>query len=493
MARRRRIPRLVAPGSQTSEVLAAILLAIAILFGAVAGQAVSTARFVVGGLGGLLFFLIAMSGRVSAIRLLFIWMILLGFIRRLLIPFAGWSLEDPLLLVGPAGAILIWLNGRHESPRRRDALSFFALLFLIWSIGQILNPLAGSVVLGLKGALFWIPPILWLFVGKTFPIKLHRNLATIIMVMAIPVAIHGLYQNAVGLLPFEYTWVGVSGFGSSIFFEGFKIRPFATLSSPQEYGVFLALANTFVWGTVLARQKHLPWRLMLQGLLIFAQFLQGTRSTFALTLLMFFVTSIVWTKSAGLKMALVGIAIALVGVVKLDLLPTDFGEGGIATAIEHQVSGFQNPEESTAGLHADMIQEGFEKAWAHPLGLGTGVTTRASEKAGTFGGTTEADITNVFISFGIPVGLFYLLFLLIAFTTSLRRFYLYKTGYAIAAFGCLIVVFGNIWNGGLYATVAILWFTIGGLSRPIDEELKESLAQGVPAEEPTAAPLPVPV
>lgn len=477
------LPKLFAPGGNLTEFLLGLIIALAVGFGSIAGQQVSVARFAVGALGGLLFFLISLNGRTTALRLVIIWVVYLGLLRRLLIPLAGWSERDPLLLVAPACALMIWLNGRKGSPTKRDGITFFGLLFLIWTIGQIFNPLQGSVALGAQGALFWATPVLWLFVGRTFHLREHIKLSNLVMWISIPVALHGLYHNVKGLLPFEYTWVGVSGVGVSIFFPGFKIRPFSSLTSPQEYGAFLAVAICFVWATVLMRKRFMLGRVVLFLYLLTALFLQGTRSTFALTLAMIFITTIVWSRNLAFKMAMVGLALGVVGIVKTVPLPTEWGDGGVAAAIERQIAGFQNPEESTAPLHKQMIVDGFETSWKHPLGLGTARTTRAAEKAGQFGGTTEYDMANVFVSFGVPVGAFYLLFMMLVGVMAFRRFRINRTAYSLAALGLPIVVFGNIWNGGLYAVSAILWLTFGGLTRSFEEEAEaEESEPDVPDE-----------
>ena len=72
-----------------------------------------------------------------------------------------------------------------------------------------------------------------------------------------------------------------------------------------------------------------------------------------------------------------------------------------------------------------------------------------------------------------------------------------KTAYAVASFGCLIVVFGNIWNGGLYAVSAVLWMTIGGMARPLTEEIEEEVEaertrEVVYGPHPAYSPSPVP-
>ncbi|MCA1839413.1 MAG: hypothetical protein LC723_03660, partial [Actinobacteria bacterium] len=377
---RLRVPRLFAPGSSNSELVLGLVIAMSI--GVVAAKQASIARVFVGIFGGLIFFLISMNGRITALRLAIIFLVFMGLIRRLLIPFAGWSEQDPLLLVGPGCAFMIWLNGKANIPKKRDALTLMAIFFFIWTFAQIVNPAQGSLASGLFGAIFWLPPLLWFFVGRTFPESIHRKIAGLIVICAVPAALHGLYQTFFGLLPFELHWLGVSNIGASVFYEGFKIRSFGPLTSPQEYGDFLVVAIAILYGTILARHRIMWLRLSLLFFLLFALFMQGSRSTFALAFLMLALTSIFWVRNLGAKILITFGVAALVFIFSLLPAPKDAGTTGASAAVNHQLSGLLNPGGSTTGLHADMISRGFAKAWNHPLGLGTSPVTILSVKQG---------------------------------------------------------------------------------------------------------------
>lgn len=469
--------RLLPPNSKVTERIFALILAVGVAFGLIAGQAISIARLGIGIAGGIVLFLVSTTGRLTALRLILIWLAYIGFVRRFLIPFAGWSEQDPLHLVAPAAAVLIWLSGRKEAPQRKDAITVFGLLFLAGTTAQILNPHEPSILLSLKGLLFWVPAAIWLFVGRTFDLSVHDKIIKLVGILSIPIAIHGLFHSTQRFFPFEYTWIGVSGIGpGNIFFENFRIRSFSSLTSPQEYGVMLAFGICVVWGTILARKPHRGLRFLHLTLLLVALFLQGTRHTFALVFIMLFLTGILYSKNFAVRISLTAIAVAIVFVVQMQMLPTELGDSPIVVPIEHQIRGFQNPEESTAGIHLDFIQRGFERSWNYPLGLGPGFVSIAAVKTGDEGGGTEFDVSNVFSALGIPMGLFYLMFIVTVFFVALRRFVYHRSPYTITTLGMLIVIIGNWWNGGLYGAIAILWLTIGGMTRPLTEfnvELEE--------------------
>ncbi|HVF12106.1 MAG TPA: O-antigen ligase family protein [Actinomycetota bacterium] len=464
------LPRVFAPGAPVSELALILTLTLGIAFGALAGKEVSTARYILGGLGGIIFFLIASSGRITALRLIMIWLVMLGLIRRFLIPFAGWSPNDPLLLVGPACAFLIWLNGRQNSPKKLDAITLITLFFMFWVGGQIFNPNQSSIMVGLQGALFWFPSLLWLMVGRTFPLKIHRSIIHLLMVLSIPVALHGLYQTYVGLLPFEYTWVGVSGFGESIFYAGFKVRSFSTLVSPEEYGIFLSVMCMFWWSKILMEEKDRIWRIPLFGFLVWALFLQGSRGIFLFFMVGIFVTGLMRLRGFPARLALVGVAVMGIGLASQAEPPKEQGAGA-DQVVNHQLRGLLDPfsEEGTGPLHLRLVRDGFERSWENPFGLGPASTTLVSKRATGDTFQTENDLSTVFVAFGILMGVTFTMFIVILYSVAGRRFRLNRNWYTLAVVGMLVAATSRTWAGSHYAVTSIIWFTLGGLCRPVEE------------------------
>src|SRR5688500_16708462 len=107
---------------------------------AVATQITEVARLFIGVAGLFVFILITVSDRDLALKMITIWLIFLGFIRRFLIPFAGWSAQDPLLLVSPAVALVMLITARRFGPPPRTLSASLALFLLLWSGVQVLNP-----------------------------------------------------------------------------------------------------------------------------------------------------------------------------------------------------------------------------------------------------------------------------------------------------------------------------------------------------------------
>jgi hypothetical protein len=91
----------------------------------------------------------------------------LGLIRRELIPSIGYQSNEPLTLIGAAVGTILFI--RIASNRWITLKNFtvkIAIALLAVMIVQIFNPNQGGILVGLGGALFYIGPLLWFFVGR---------------------------------------------------------------------------------------------------------------------------------------------------------------------------------------------------------------------------------------------------------------------------------------------------------------------------------------
>jgi hypothetical protein len=150
---------------------------------------------------------------------------------------------------------------------------------------------------------------------------------------------------------------------------------------------------------------------------------------------------------------------------------------------QHQVEGLAHPldqKKSTAGLHAAYFLGGFKAAFAYPIGYGLGsVNMGAKFGDGDTGGdgssdddahvgTTEVDISDSFVSMGLPGGLLYLyiIFLVIRRAISFGRNAPKSLG--LPALGLLAALAGGWMALGQYAIGPLVWFVIGALVRDSD-------------------------
>lgn len=453
------------------------LAAVAVL---VASQAGTAARGAVGVVGLVVIGLVALSGRTLALSGILVWLVLLGFIRRFLIPFIGWSNEDPLLLVGPAVAALLWYFGRQQRIPR-TLLSSVAGFLLLWAVAGILNPNEAELSVAARGALFYVGPLLWFFAGRTLTGAQRDRVLDTVFWMNLPVLALGLYHSFIGFLPFEYTWVGVSGQGESIFFPGFRVRPFSTLVSPQEYGVYLAFSAQIIWARVLdpARARHRRWLLLFLGITMVGLFLQASRSIFLFCLLAFAVTAVVRLRSLGGALA-VGAVVALLVVLagRAEVDPhqgeDEDAPGRVAVLVLHQLSGITNPGQSTAPVHLDLIANGFAEGIRDPFGLGVSHNTLAQAKDRPEDTTSaESDIAATTAGLGIPGGFALAIIIVVGLGAAVQLELAQASARHLAWLGIFVAGLNQWMSGALYCTSAILWLCLGGVAREIGERLAE--------------------
>lgn len=464
--------RLWRPGrSRRDQLQLAGMLALAGASAVVADQAPDTGRALIGLFGFATVVLIAIRNRRTALVMAIVFLVLLGFIRRALIPFTGWAENDPLLVVSPALAMVLWYLGRDRRAGRGFLSSSVAVL-LLWCFAQVLNPYEPSLLVAAQSLLFYVTPLLWFFVGRTFDRSGHDLLLRTVLWMTVPVVALGLYHSFGRFLAFELTWVGVSGQSAAIFFPGFQVRPFSTLTSPQEYGFYLAFALVIMWAHLLNRPRFPGWLALAMVITTATLFLQATRSIFVFYLVALAITTLIRYRSPVIVLCIAG----LVGLIITYALGNPYRpeqldssgskKGPIRTLIDHQLSGLTDPSSSTGPLHIDLVVSGLEQGVREPLGLGVSHGSIAEARSATNRAvTSESDIGNVAAGLGVVAGLV-LMGIIVAGMIIATRLQMLQPGVLNLSFiGMGIVAIGQWSTGALYCTSTLLWFTLGGVAR----------------------------
>lgn len=407
----------------------------------------------------------------TAVTGMLLLLILLGDLRRLLIPFAGWSGQDPLLLVVPAVAGLLVISLLVSSQLRLDTPLARGVLLLMGVMGlQMFNPAQGGLIVGIAGAMFYLVPLLWFWIGQAYADAgwLTWLLTRLLIPLGVLAALLGLYQVFVGFLPFQQAWIDTAGY-AALWVSADTIRPFAFFTSGQEYAAFLTWVLVTLWACLLRRQA---WHLgLLLPVLLVALFLIGSRGPIVKVAFTF---ALLWAAGAATwRMAAVRLALALLlGAAGLFWSLTQVqhmaATGGAQDLIAHQTNGLLNPtdeEHSTASVHTTMMFNGFMSALHRPLGLGLGATTKAAGKFGGHGASSEVDLTDVILACGLPGGVIYLFILIMVFRTAVQ--YWRRTGAltGLIILGVLVAGAGVWLRGGMYALVALTWLCIGALDR----------------------------
>ena len=405
--------------------------------------------------------LTALSPRIGII-VTFVYLAILGDLRRYIFVTAGPVDKDPLLFVGPVMVVLlcgIAVQRQQLSLKTPVAKSMLALLLLM--ILQVFNPLQGGLDVGVAGALAYIIPALWFWVGQSWGTEefLERIFYRVVVPVAVPAAILGLLQTIYGFLPFEAMWVRLTH-AQTISVNG-QYRSFSFFVSPAEYILYVDAALLAV--IVPLALKRLRLSLLLAPMFALAVILFGARGPIIYGLL---AVVVVWAvQDRRPRVILVrGVLALLVGVAGVVYVASQAQDVQISDQIDpyinREAEGFLKPQDSTAGVHGMMFLDGVKAGIENPAGNGLGAST-ASAKSGV--GGTEVDISNMFNSLGVIGGLFYLFIFASIWREAFLNWQRTRTLGALVVIAFGISQFGNWLNGGHYALSALVWFAIGSM------------------------------
>jgi hypothetical protein len=405
----------------------------------------------------------------TAICATFIFLPIMGDLRRLLIQEAVGS-NDPVLLVGPLMAIalagLAYSQGRLN---RQSRLSKAVLVLMGIMVLQIFNPLQGGLAVGIGGALFYLVPVLWFWIGQSWGSAefLQKVLLRVVVPVAILAGLMGVRQAFIGLYPYQHEWA-LRAYGP-LMKMGSNTRPFSFFTSTAEYTQYLSIAIVINIAFFFAGQLKLV--LLAVPFLFFAIFVSGVRGPVVGTLgtivvLWSMLSRNVATRAvrlvAATAIAIAGLTWTLTQVEEMDLS----SQAGVL--VSHQTKGLKDPgnsEHSTAGVHGNLITGGFSAGLANPFGRGLGSTTLAGMKFSTGGASTEIDFSDTFIALGLVGGIVYLLFIYHAIRNILRLWERNRSAASLCVAAILVVSFGRWLLGAAYAVSTLAWLTLGALDR----------------------------
>ena len=136
--------------------------------------------------------------------------------------------------------------------------------------------------------------------------------------------------------------------------------------------------------------------------------------------------------------------------------------------VAHLTNGLTNPldqKDSTMLLHLQMFLDGIWKGIKNPAGYGLGSTTIAASKFDGGGGSSEVDLSNMFISDGIIGGLLYLSIFIMILRMAFRMAVAKRDLLGLIMVGLLVFSAGQWEIGGNYSTAALIWLTVGYLDK----------------------------
>jgi hypothetical protein len=428
-------------------------------------------------IGGTIF-TISRVDRPTAVLVTFAYLFLMGDLRRIISLGEPQPAFDPMLLISPLMAAYLGLPQLFRV-RLKDGLSKAMFALLVIMALEVVNPLQGGLSVGLSGAFFYIVPMLWFWAGRSLasPAVVEKLLYGVIVPLAIAAALLGLYQTFFGFLPFEQAWVNSISKVYTSLYVGSSVRAFGFSINAGEYATLLAFGTLTVISAFLASRPAWILFLPLTGTALVLSSARGHMVKSVLAL------SVVWIMRKGQKVkptTLVGMGfLGVLSVVSLSLVaahfaPPDQPMSRKTTAVQndlnHQLGGLAHPfdaNHSTVGIHASAVGGALSRAAKNPAGYGLGYTTFAAEKlsrAPSEEGSSEVDISDMFLALGVVGGCTYLLavyFILRNLGRYVRSVPL-RVGLPVLAIA--IEMLGGWLAGSQYSTTAALFFIFGSLA-----------------------------
>jgi hypothetical protein len=416
----------------------------------------------------------------AAICAAVIYLVLMGDVRRLLIPWAGWSGTDPLLLVGPAFAVFLCAYAWASRDVEVDTWMGRAVLALmVVMVLQIFNPRQGGLMVGVAGALFYVVPLLWYWIGRTYatPAFMKTLLYRVILPLAVLAALFGYYQTFYGYLPYQQQWYEIAGYIA--LGPAGKQAPISFFASSAEHSMFLVVATMLIWAVVLRDQNYAA--LALLPFFIVLSFLGGTQSPVVMSIAVGAVLWAVQGKSRkswmvrGTLALVVGFAGLYWSVTQVATMESS-SQARVKFRVENQTESLLNPtdkERSTMPAHFYMMVYGVVNGFRNPLGGGLGSTTKAASKFGGGSKSAEVDFSNVFLATGVVGGGLYVVVIFLAVRAAVRYWHFTRSLLALALIAVLTATFRKWLAGGQYAIASLVWICIGALDRMQNIEKEE--------------------
>ena len=160
----------------------------------------------------------------------------------------------------------------------------------------------------------------------------------------------------------------------------------------------------------------------------------------------------------------------VVGVLVVGALsqvdPDDLTNEGVQAALRRVVITVNDPfaadqADNTLQIHYENAKRGVEEGFDHPLGHGTSATGIRGEDLGQRYTSTDFDISDAAVSFGIPGLLVTLAVVVLGFVSAIRVALRRRAFEQVVLVGVLVVSIGAWFQGGHYAMAPFLWLFLG--------------------------------
>ena len=403
----------------------------------------------------------------------------LGLIRRELIPSIGYQSNEPLTRIGAAVGTLLFIRiASNRWISVKNTTTKIAIALLVVMVLQIFNPNQGGILVGLGGAMFYIGPLLWFFVGRHHGGKQTlATVGTVLVITSVIAALIGLRQQFGEMSNVERYWMVVSKYKQ--FLNNDVVRVFGASLSFGEYVTLMLMGAMVAWTRFLLRKYlyAIPF-VFIAGTIFLSSSRSGVVMLLAGCIISWsFVDKRPATRIPRIVLGVgIGIAGLLIGLNQTRSLNLD---RNAAVFVDHQVEGLTNPlgsERSTATKHAGLVEIGFTSGIRNPIGRGLGSTTIAGRRFsqggdgedGTF--STELDFTNIIVSTGFIGGILYMVLMGRMSWVIVKLWDIRRTSTSLEWIAIAVVTFGNWLQGGYYAPSILIWSCFGIMDKLLEQE-----------------------
>lgn len=394
----------------------------------------------------------------------------MGLIRRELIPTTGYLNNDPLTLISLFVSAVFFLRLLIRRQIPRDTITARLVAFLLgFMLLEVFNPYQGGLQVGLGGMIFYMVPFFWFFIGKTFGSRsLIVKVVSAFIILSVLASLKGIYQTFIGFSDPENYWAEITHATQSITTRSRRV--FSFFLSFSEYVHVLSMGAVLCWAYFLNRR----FVFLVPFLLLFATvFLSSSRGSVVSVLLGMVVLWAVQgrTYRSWAPRLVLAVVLAVVGLTLgvEQIRDVKVGNAQAEDLLKHQVTlGDPLGKESTGSGHVNMAFGGIISGFRVPMGTGLGSTTLAGAKfAESTGGSTEVDISNLFVSLGFVGGFLYIGVCLSILKAVLKYWHDYRDGLALAVIAIMFVEYGQWLSGAHYLPSMFLWLALGMLDRVI--------------------------
>lgn len=484
----------------------------------------AAARWFLAGTVALVLAFVALRSTTQSVLATFVWLFALGMSRRLASEVLADPGRDPFLVVSLAPLVVLGARAVLVGALRRlTVLAWLLLAFTALAFVQLANPHQPSGAIRLAGLLVWVVPTAWFWVGRTLVrARLARSLLLVVVGLTTVIALYGIAQSVSGFPPWDQRWIRFRGYAALYIGPG-TVRPFGSMASAAEFA--LACAVGVAVGSVLwfgprllvpdranrrARHRDAGRRrwLVVLGLAACAitgggLLLSAIRTYLVLVVVALPVMYLVYRGKRAWKVLVPAILLVALGFALLAQVdPDSIGRNGAQAGIRRIIVFVHDPfaknrenTDNTLQLHYENAKFGVEQAFEKPLGRGTGSTGVPGEHFGAKAASTDFDMADAGIAFGIAGLLLSLAIVVSGFVTAIRAVRRKRTFEGVALVGILVVSFGAWFQGAHYALAPLLWLLLGRADGVLvhgpdgSESAPDTEAPGA-ADQPGAVPAP---